>query len=319
MNRVARTIFGFVIAVVLVTPARRVEADEPAVFQLIPEVQVDSSGIFLNQVVIPHATVPSLRLAPAPPLGQTASLSREQIIALAKAALPALDGTNWTGPTQVKISRRTRLLTEADLVTLLRTVLQRDYVGERGELEIHLARPWDPVTAPDEPLTLQITSIPAAGVMASVVIGFELWQGQERIGSFQTPVQAHIWRQIPVAHAPLLRGQLLEDADIVLERRDVLAERETPVHFPVTDSELELTENVQAGMPVVARMVRGRPLVRRGQLVEALFRDGGLTISLKVESLEDGALGQMVRVRNPRTRRELYGKVQNEDLILITL
>ena len=44
-----------------------------------------------------------------------------------------------------------------------------------------------------------------------------------------------------------------------------------------------------------------------------------MTISLKVESLEDGALGQMVRVRNPKTRRELYGKIQAEDLVFISL
>ena len=53
--------------------------------------------------------------------------------------------------------------------------------------------------------------------------------------------------------------------------------------------------------------------------MEAVFREGTLTISLKVETLEDGALGQTVRVRNPKTRRELIGKVQNEDLILIAL
>jgi flagella basal body P-ring formation protein FlgA len=53
--------------------------------------------------------------------------------------------------------------------------------------------------------------------------------------------------------------------------------------------------------------------------VEAVFQDGSMTISLKVETLEEGAQGQMVRVRNPKTKRELYGKIQAEDLILITL
>jgi flagella basal body P-ring formation protein FlgA len=53
--------------------------------------------------------------------------------------------------------------------------------------------------------------------------------------------------------------------------------------------------------------------------VEAVFQDGNLTISLKVETLEDGGLGQTVRVRNPKTKRELLGKVQNEDLVLIAL
>jgi flagella basal body P-ring formation protein FlgA len=53
--------------------------------------------------------------------------------------------------------------------------------------------------------------------------------------------------------------------------------------------------------------------------VEAVFQEGSMTISLKVEALEDGALGQTVRVRNPKTRRELYGKIQNEDLVSIAL
>lgn len=233
--------------------------------------------------------------------------------------MPALDTTNWIGPEQVRITRRSRTLEEAELAKMLRTVLQRDYAGERGELEIHLFNLWTAITVPDDPLSLQITEMPAAGIMANVVVGFELWQGHERIGAWQLPLQAHIWREIPVAHSALLRGQLLQDADIALERRDMLAQHEALVHFPIVDSSLELTQSVPVGTPIAARMVRARPLIHRGQLVEAVFQDGSLTISLKVQSLEDGALGQTVRVLNPKTRRELYGKVQNEDLILIAL
>ena len=54
-------------------------------------------------------------------------------------------------------------------------------------------------------------------------------------------------------------------------------------------------------------------------MVEAVFQDGSLDISLLVETLEDGALGQTVRVRNPITRRELHGKVESEKTIRINL
>jgi flagella basal body P-ring formation protein FlgA len=104
-----------------------------------------------------------------------------------------------------------------------------------------------------------------------------------------------------------------------MERRDVLLQRDACVAFPVTDASLEVTMGVPVGAPVWNRYVRAKPLVHRGEMVEGVFQEGTLTISLKVETLEDGALGQMVRVRNPKTRRELVGKVQNEDLILITL
>jgi flagella basal body P-ring formation protein FlgA len=321
MNRMDRFILIFAVALVLVPPARRAVAGESDAFQLQAEAKVDGTGVFLNQLLnsCPHASLPKLRLAPAPVLGQTTSLSRQQIIDLAKDAVPALDTTNWTGPELVRISRRVRQLCEADVQEMLRTALQRDYVGGRGTLEIHFSRPWQETAIPDEPISLQLTDIPAAGVMPNLVAGFELWCGKERIGSWQAPLQAHVWRDIPVAHSPVQRGDLLREADITLERRDVLIQRDPCIGFPVTDPMLEAAYNIQAGSPVCSRMTHARAVMKRGQIVEAIFQDGPMTISLKVEALEDGAQGQTVRVRNPKTRRELYGKIQTEDLVLIAL
>jgi flagella basal body P-ring formation protein FlgA len=321
MKSMARFILCFVLALLLVPPAPRACAGEPAAYQLQAEAKVDGTGIFLNQLLAPslHATLPIIRLAPAPAPGQSMSFSRQQIIALAKDAAPELNTTNWSGPDLVRISRRVRQLCEAEVAEMLRAALQRDYVGGRGTLEIHFTRPWLEATVPEEPLSIQLTDLPPAGVLPNLVAGFELWCGKERIGSWQAPLQARVWRDVPVAHSPILRGQLLHEADITLERRDMLSQHEACIEFPVTDKFLEASGSIQVGMPVSSRMTRARPVMRRGQMVEAVFQDGSMTISLKVEALEDGALGQTVRVRNPKTRRELYGKIQTEDLISIAL
>ena len=62
-----------------------------------------------------------------------------------------------------------------------------------------------------------------------------------------------------------------------------------------------------------------RPVVQRGQFVDGLVRDGALNIALKVEVLADGLPGQTVRVRNPKTKREFYAKVQDEQTVVISL
>src|SRR5580658_5203426 len=181
MKTMRPLIFCLIFAPVLVTPARRACGGEPAAFQLQAEAKVDGTGIFLTQLVNPslHAPLPILRLAPAPVLGQTTSLSRQQIIDLAKDALPDLNTTNWSGPLAVHISRRVRQLCEAEVLDLLRPALQRDYVGGRGELEIHFSRPWQAVTVPDEALSLHLTDVPSAGVGPNLVADFELWCGKE--------------------------------------------------------------------------------------------------------------------------------------------
>jgi flagellar basal body P-ring formation protein FlgA len=294
---------------------------QDAGYQLLTEAKVDSTGIFLNQLVAPNPAVvlPQVRLASAPALGQTITLSRQQICDLLQQSASDLVSTNWTGAAQVRISRRTRQLNETEITELLTSTLQREYVKDCGELEIHSTRNWITVLVPDEELSAKITDLPATGVNPNFVLRFELWNGRERVGAWQLPVQAKVWHDIPVAHSALMRGQRLVDADIIMERRDVLLHRDVFSAYPTTDTSFELTENLQVGMPVLTRSVRMKPIIQRGKIIEALYQSGSLSISLKVEALEDGLPGQTVRVRNPKTRRELYGKVQNEQTVIIIL
>ena len=283
---------------------------------------MDSTGIFLVQLVSPSSTTvvpPQIRLAPAPHLGQTVSLSRDQIAELAQKQSPGLVLTNWSGAAQVRISRRTRQFGEFDMTALLTTTLQREFVKDRGELEIHLTRPWTPMEVPDETLSVKVFDLPNGGINPDCAVHCELWNGTERIGTWEVAIHASIWRDVPVAHSPLTRGELLKDADISLERRDVLVLRDALANYSRANENLQLAENIQAGSPLLNRSVRMRPAIQRGQVVEGIYVDGALSISLKVETLEDGLLGQTVRIRNPKTKRELHGKVQNEQTILIAL
>ena len=54
-------------------------------------------------------------------------------------------------------------------------------------------------------------------------------------------------------------------------------------------------------------------------MADAQVDSGALSISLKVQVLEDGVAGQNIRIRNPRTKRELTGKVNHDHTIQINL
>jgi flagellar basal body P-ring formation protein FlgA len=281
---------------------------------------VDRSGIHLDQLfAAPSAPLPHLRLAPAPAFGQTASFTRTQIAGFLRTQAPALVLTNWSGAQAVRVTRGARTLNEAEVRELLTATLQRDVVKDEGELELRFSRPWTPASVPDEPLTLQVIDLPLSGLAPNCLLRFDLMCGDERVGTWQLAAQARLWHDVPVAQTALKRGQGLRPTDVKAERRDRFLLRE-PVLNPASLSELsELTENLQPGQVVLARALRVRPAIARGRLVEACVQDGALCISLKVEALEDGSPGQIVRVRNPKTRREFTGQVQNENTILVVL
>lgn len=226
-----------------------------------------------------------------------------------------------TGAAAVRVTRRERTFSDADLLAMLAAVLQQDYVKDKGELELRLTRPWNTRNVPDEVLSLKVLELPNAGVTTSFIVRFELRTAQESLGTWQTSVQAKVWREAWVAKSALKRGQLVADADLARERRDVLTVRDTLAGFADGSAMagLEMAEPLQVGTPLLARSVKVRPVIRRGQFAEARVQDGALQVTLKVEALEDGAPGQTIRARNPLSRRDLTGKVLNEQTILVSL
>jgi len=210
-------------------------------------------------------------------------------------------------------------LRESDLKELLTASLQQEKVKETGELELRLTRPWLPVNVPDEPLTVKLIDLPASGLGAAFMLRFELHTAHETVGAWPVSLQAKVWREVWVARSALRRGQGLADADLLRERRDILLVREPCAEFAAPDPASELADYVAAGNVLLARSLKPKPIIHRGQSVEAIYADGTLNISVKAEALEEGAPGQTIRVRNSQTRRELRGKVQDEQTILLSL
>lgn len=303
----------------LVGASRLMAADAPASFQLDAAAQVDSSGIFLQQVVKSDQAVPALRLGDAPAFGRTLELTRAQIVDRLTAAAPTFAVSNWSGADSVQISRKDHQLGDTAALTLLAATLQKDYVKNRGELELNFTQPWTAPTVPDEPLTLKILEAPAAGVTRSFIVRFQLCTANETVGTWQVSLQAHIWRDAWVAHSDLARGVAINEADVTRERRDVLGVNESLAEFAPDDSSLEIGSMIQAGNLILGRDLKPRTVMHRGQMADALLQDGALNIMMKVEVLEDGAPGQIVKIRNPASLRNLSGKVLNDQTIMISL
>jgi flagella basal body P-ring formation protein FlgA len=294
-------------------------ASTPAALQLSAGAQVDSRGVFLGQLVKSDQPLPSLRLCDAPAFGKTTELTRAQVNDLLATAASGLVTTNWTGADTVEISRRTRTLSEMDALDLLTSTLQKSYAKDRGDLELNFTQPWDAPTVPDEPLTVKVLELPAEGIESAFIIRFELRTATETVGTWQAPLQAHLWRNVWVAHSDLKRGELASDADVDQERRDVLGIRESLAQLTGDNSSLQFSDSVQAGNILLTRDLKPRTVIYRGQMADALLQDGALNIMVKVEVLEDGALGQIVRVRNPVSLRSLSAKVVNDQTVSISL
>ena len=311
----------FVTTILFMVAAARLPvfaAESAAPLELKAAAPVCGDGVFLPQVFQAAQPLPAIRLCDAPAFGKNLVLTRAQLGELLAANAPDC-GTNFSGADSIRISRRTRTLGESDVLGLLTANLQRDYIKDKGQLELRLAQPWNPLLLPDEPLTLDVIELPATGVTPGFIIRFTLRTGHETLGTWAANLQAKVWREVWVASAQLQRGASVSQDQFSRVRRDLLTVREPIAELGVNDDALELAEAVPPGVPLLARMLKARTVIHRGQHADALVMDGPLSVKTKVEVLEDGAPGQTVRARNSFTHRDLTGKVLDDKTILISL
>lgn len=207
----------------------------------------------------------------------------------------------------------------AELKLMLAAALQSERIKDAGVADLTITRPWTAIEVPDTGLHLKILEMPSFLGSGQFIVRFSLSTDSQQIGTWQTAVQLKVWREIWVAASALKRGDALDKADLVFRRTDVLALREVVTELPTPLQEYELADYLAPGAAVTSKALKRKSVMRRGQTVDAVARNGAMTVTMRVEVMEEGAPGQLIRIRNPQSRRELRARVQDESTVIIPL
>lgn len=113
----------------------------------------------------------------------------------------------------------------------------------------------------------------------------------------------------------LMPGDVLRQEDVVA--RPLL--RPYPGALPSTQQVvgLEVKHYVSMNRPLVARDVGQRSAVKANTEVTVMWKLGDLSLELDGRALEEGAIGDEIRVLNPGTSRTIRGTVVGDGMIEI--
>jgi flagellar basal body P-ring formation protein FlgA len=121
---------------------------------------------------------------------------------------------------------------------------------------------------------------------------------------------------VPASRKVVVATQVMRTGSIA--KRDMLREVELPAHgsesqLIVSVSEAENSEfvrEVQPGVPLHTYDLRRAVVIKQGQVVTlTVGQGGGFSITARVEALQDGKIGEQIRLKNPESGRLLTGTV----------
>jgi flagella basal body P-ring formation protein FlgA len=117
-------------------------------------------------------------------------------------------------------------------------------------------------------------------------------------------------RTIVVAKRLLQRGVILQP-DMLEEVQASPGNADTQLLNTVRDAQLaELTRDIPAGQALRVSDIRRAVLVKQGQTVMlSIGNKSDFEISIRMEAMQDGRLGDQVKLRNPESGRQVSGIV----------
>lgn len=195
--------------------------------------------------------------------------------------------------------------------------ISEEHAGHYQSVEVEI-QPIDPrlrLSTCDRPLQLQQRPRNRTAGRLTFKIsceGSETW-------SIHVPVTVQAFDNVVVSDLPIAKGTQLRASDLRIELVDI-----SLLHSGYFQSMDEL-DGFVARRPIPAEQVMTPALVdpakmvNRGEKVVIIAEGPGLSIRATGMAMEDGAFGELIRVRNASTNKVVEGRISAPGLIKVSL
>jgi flagella basal body P-ring formation protein FlgA len=256
------------------------------------------------------AATPAFR---APALGETGTIQVARIIEAAQAAgiIRTAGEIESHGSAQVVVTRAARRIMASDIEAAVKTGLQERYGVDARAFALAIDG-GAPAIAVEPELTGDVTvtdlsyDARARRLQARVSVPGSMAM---RLKPVRVSGQLVETVEVVVPRRAIARGETLAKADVIVERRPRDGQVNDLVNDPRAAIDKVARRVLMAGLPLRAGDVQREEIVAKGDLVTIIYESRGLTITMRGRSGEAGAMGDVVSVTNPQSKRVLQGTV----------
>ncbi len=124
-------------------------------------------------------------------------------------------------------------------------------------------------------------------------------------------LRVHITTQQNIVHSKrhISRGTIITKDDLVIENIEVSNSNTPYFHLKKNIIGKVAKRSITVGKVITATTLKPAIIIKRGQEVVIIAKISGIIIRTKGKALSDGSKGQIIKVKNSRSKRELQATV----------
>ena len=265
-----------------------------------PRIEDDEAVIGLKKIWIGNSPQP----------GKEITLSASEVLSKVKDQGVDLNRVGYVFPRMMTISRAARTVSAEEVTEAITRLL----LGAGNDVSLKsIKMPQEIKIAPG---LAQIEAVRTGGQQGGRM-SFQLKAKIDGEPEQIFPVEALVeeYREVPTAKRPINKGSVVNSEDVVMARFNV---NMLPVDAADKDREVvghAASHDISAGEVFRATKLELPRAVTKGDKVTLLYRRGLLEASATGISLDDGAVGQEVKVKNDASKKVVTGKIIEPGLV----
>lgn len=271
-------------------------------------------GKLVNQSVPEKLNTIELGKLPSP--GHSRFISRSYVLMQAarkKLNLPSLSRE----VSQTRVSRPSQTISQTDLSSRIKSLLE-DHLALGAGGSISLTSMPESMTILPGSFSLSIKSKnPYTQSRGNSWFTIQVRQNETIIKTFRVNANVQKFSKVPVLKNPVSRGSTLKKSDVSWKERDIGTRGDQILTKNSNFNGMKATRSLRAETILTADHVRKPILIDRRKKIRILYKSKGLTVTVPGESLEEGAEGDRIEVKNLSSDETVVAEVLNESTVRV--
>lgn len=217
---------------------------------------------------------------------------------------------NWDGPDKVTVQTRATSIGKSELTCSVLEAVKHLIDDQEARVKVFPVSEISPIMLPYGHVQIRVE--PVAQSTLTDIVPFKVVMtvdGEERERRI-IPFRIDIIRDVVVAQRAIRADSTISESDITVERRKVGLIKIAPNKSEVIGK--RATKFIASGTILTPDLLSEPILIKRGDIVTMVFESKTLRITAEGKALESGSLGQLIKVINTTSMKELTAKVVGE-------
>lgn len=266
-----------------------------------PNVQDDEAIVQLKKIVV----------GASPKAGESTIIEGAYVLERLRDEGVRLDSLRYSLPRQIAVTRAFREVKLEELERALTSFISK---GDRN-VDVKQLIVEKPIRIPTDSLGLEVIALQTTKP-GHIGVDYKSIAGSDEV-RFQLRAVADEWRLMPVASRPLVKGSVITAQDVQLAKLNGTTVGKDSVENLGDIVGRSLTKDIGQGEMFKAAAVVVPPVIAAGSRVTIVYRHNRLEVTASGTALENGGLGQDIKVRNDSSKKVVTGKVLEAGLVMV--